>query len=64
MAELMRHEKRNITVSSVHPGWVRTDMGGSDATMSPEEAAEYIYKLGISRPETGQFWFKGKKYPW
>lgn len=53
-----------ITVSSVHPGWVKTAMGGDDATMTPEEAAENIYKLAISRPETGQFWFKGEKWPW
>ncbi len=53
-----------ITVSSVHPGWVKTSMGGDDATTTPEEAAESIYKLAISKPETGQFWFKDKKYPW
>ena len=53
-----------ITVSSIHPGWVKTAMGGDDATETPEEAAESIYKLAISRPETGQFWFNGKKYPW
>jgi len=54
-----------ITVSSVHPGWVKTDMGGEEADMEPEEAAEYIFKLANSNIETGQFWFKGKKfYPW
>ncbi len=51
-------------VSSVHPGWVRTDMGGPEADMSPEEAAEGIYALAVARPETGQFWFKGEKIPW
>lgn len=58
------NEKTHIIVSSVHPGWVKTDMGGPEAEMSPEESAEYIYKLAISQPETGQFWFKGEKYPW
>ena len=52
------------TVSSVHPGWVRTDMGGEDAPLSPEEAALHIYQLAISRPETGGFWFKGERLPW
>ncbi len=60
----LHHEGNNIIVSSVHPGWVKTDIGGQDATMSPEEAADHIYKLGISKPETGQFWFKGEKFPW
>lgn len=53
-----------ITVSSVHPGWTKTDMGGEEADLTPEEAAEGIYKLAISKPETGQFWFKGEKMPW
>lgn len=53
-----------ITVSAVHPGWVRTDMGGPEAHMSPEEAAEGIYALAVSRPETGGFWFEGKRIPW
>lgn len=56
--------KDQAIVSSVHPGWVKTDMGGTDADMTPEEAAEHIFKLAISRPETGQFWFKGEKFPW
>ena len=57
-------EKNQITVSSVHPGWVKTDMGGSDADITPEEAANQIFKLSTSQPETGHFWFNGKKYPW
>lgn len=53
-----------ITVSSVHPGWVKTDMGGLDADLEPEEAAEDIFILTNSRVESGQFWFKGEKFPW
>ncbi len=53
-----------FTASSVHPGWVKTDMGGMEADLEPQEAAEDIYKLAISRPETGQFWYKGEKFPW
>ena len=51
-------------VSSVHPGWVQTDMGGSEADMTPAEAAEGIFNTAIAQPETGQFWFKGEKLPW
>jgi len=39
-------------------------MSGPDADMEPEEAAKHIYNLAISKPETGQFWFKGQKFPW
>ncbi len=52
------------TVSSVHPGWVKTDMGGQNADLDPSEAAEDIFKLTNSNPETGQFWFKNEKFPW
>ncbi len=56
--------KDQIIVSSVHPGWVKTDMGGDEADIYPEEAAEDIYNLAISKPETGQFWYKGQKFSW
>ncbi len=64
LAVRLNHENFGITVSAVHPGWVRTDMGGDEAPTTPEEAANDIYQLAISRPETGQFWYKGEKYPW
>ena len=64
LALRLAHEGSSITVSSVHPGWVKTDMGGDEAPMTPQEAAEHIYTLALSKPETGQFWFKGEKYPW
>ena len=56
--------KDQAIVSSVHPGAVKSELAGSDADMEPEEAAKYIYDLAVSKPETGQFWFKGKKFPW
>ena len=56
--------KGKATVSSVHPGWVKTDLGGKEAPVTPAEAAENIFKLAVSQPETGQFWFNGEKMPW
>lgn len=53
-----------VTVSSVHPGWVKTDLGGQEAPVTPAEAALNIFKLATSQPETGQFWFNGEKMPW
>lgn len=57
--------KDKIKVSCVHPGRVRTGMGAWEGDMEPEEAAEYIYKTATDKDiETGQFWFKGEKFPW
>ncbi|MBI5793860.1 SDR family NAD(P)-dependent oxidoreductase [Candidatus Uhrbacteria bacterium] len=53
-----------VTVSSVHPGWVKTDMGGEDADLTPEQSAEGIYNVAVSRPPTGGFWFAGESVPW
>ena len=54
-----------ITVSSLDPGWVKTDMGGEDADRDPSEPADDIYKLATkSRIKTGQFWLEGKVRPW
>ena len=33
---------RNLTVLSIHPGWVRTDMGGEAAALSVEESVAGI----------------------
>ncbi len=53
-----------ITVSSIHPGWVRTDMGGNDADLLPEDAAESLFTFATSHVESGQFWYNGEKIPW
>ncbi len=56
--------KDKITVSAVRPGWTRTGMGGEEATSTPEKSAGDIFGFAITKPETGQFWLNGKKYPW
>ena len=37
--------ERSIAVAAIHPGWMRTDMGGPDATGDPAEAASTIVSL-------------------
>ena len=60
-------EGEGIAVRVLHPGWVRTDMGGSAADISPQESAAGI--LAIARDttiaETGTFvnW-DGSAVPW
>lgn len=59
-----RLKKRSITVSSVHPGWVKTGMGGPRADLLPETAAGHIFHFAMTHPETGRFWYAGKPLPW
>ena len=56
----------NISVNSVCPGWVRTDMGGANATRSVEEGADTIVWLATDAPQeiTGQFLRDRKQIPW
>src|SRR3989442_1618422 len=56
---------RKITINSVCPGWVRTDMGGPGANRSVEVGARSIV-LGAMLPEdaTGGFYRDGKRIPW
>ena len=56
----------NFAVNSVCPGWVRTDMGGENATRSIAEGATGIVWLAVDAPqsETGKFWRDRKVIPW
>ncbi|MEN9337747.1 MAG: hypothetical protein RIQ41_61 [Candidatus Parcubacteria bacterium] len=56
--------ERHAIVSSVHPGWTKTTIGGTNADHTPKQAAEQIYTLATSSPATGRFWYEGKEYPW
>ena len=40
----------NFSINSVCPGWVRTDMGGANATRSLEEGADTIVWLATEAP--------------
>ena len=56
-----------ITVALVHPGWVRTDMGGPNAEISAEESASGIRALiaGMTKADSGKFYkWNGDIHPW
>jgi NAD(P)-dependent dehydrogenase (short-subunit alcohol dehydrogenase family) len=56
----------NIIVSSYHPGWVRTDMGGANADISAEESATGLINhfLKLQKSDTGKFFnYDGKPLP-
>ena len=56
----------SFAVNSVCPGWVRTEMGGSNATRSVAEGASGIVWLAAEAPrdQTGKFWRDRKVIPW
>jgi len=56
----------DVKVNAVHPGWVRTKMGGKNATRSVAEGAKEILRLA-TLPEdgpSGGYFHDGKQYPW
>jgi NAD(P)-dependent dehydrogenase (short-subunit alcohol dehydrogenase family) len=55
-----------FAVNSVCQGWVRTDMGGRNATRSVEEGADAIVWLATDAPQslTGKFLRDRKEIPW
>lgn len=56
-----------ITALLFHPGWVQTDMGGSNAMISVQQSVsgirQLISKLGIA--DSGKFYaYDGQEIPW
>ncbi|CAG0948316.1 C-factor [Phycisphaerales bacterium] len=52
---------------AMHPGWVKTDMGGPQAPMTPEQSVGWMVKTidGLSMAESGRFLnYDGKGLPW
>ena len=56
-----------IITIALQPGWMHTDMGGSNADLSVTESAEGILKVidGLGPEDNGKFYtWEGKEYPW
>ena len=60
-------ESRGIPVIALCPGWVRTDMGGSSAQITPAESVSALLQvIDATKPErSGGFFDRfGKPMPW
>jgi NAD(P)-dependent dehydrogenase (short-subunit alcohol dehydrogenase family) len=55
-----------IKVNSAHPGWVKTDMGGEQATMELSEGGKTSAALALLPDDgpTGGYFHQGKPLPW
>ena len=56
-----------VAIGLVHPGWVRTDMGGPKAQLSPEESAKGCIEVtdSLNIENTGGFWkWDGNTHDW
>jgi len=67
LTKILSEELSNlgIKVNTICPGWVRTDMGGDNATLSIKESASHIFAFALNDEfPNGQFLRHGKRIPW
>lgn len=60
-------KSQGVAVLIVHPGWVKTDMGGDGAALTPEDSAAGMLKLidKLDMASTGKFLaWNGKELAW
>ena len=60
----LRHRERPVLV--IHPGWVRTDMGGPSAPVSVEQSAKGMADVIEAHPSPGIAYldYQDKQLPW
>jgi NAD(P)-dependent dehydrogenase (short-subunit alcohol dehydrogenase family) len=60
-------EEHKVELLAVHPGWMRTDMGGANADIDPAESAAGIFRLAEQRRlgEKGIYFdYRGQALRW
>lgn len=56
-----------ILVTCIHPGWVKTDMGGKNAPLDVDESTKGIINVlkSLNEKHNGEFYeYDGKQLPW
>lgn len=56
-----------LVVAMLHPGWVRTDMGGPRADIDAPESVAGLLRVvdGLDAEKSGRFWrYDGSELPW
>lgn len=60
-------KSNNITAIALSPGWVKTEMGGIHADLTPEQSVKKIRQLlsSLSLKDSGKFLhYTGEELPW
>ncbi len=63
----LANDHREVIAVVLHPGWVRTDMGGSGAPVGPKESITGMRRViaKLKPSDSGCFFdFEGKELPW
>ncbi|EIW54617.1 NAD-P-binding protein [Trametes versicolor FP-101664 SS1] len=67
LAYKQKVERPDLVVITMCPGWVKTDMGGSDAALQPEESISGILKVitSATSADSGKYLsYNGDEIPW
>lgn len=59
--------RRGIVAAPLHPGWAKTDMGGTNAPVEPQDSVAGLRAViaGLDRSKAGRFWqWDGTELPW
>ncbi len=62
-----RHRPEGLTVLSLHPGWVRTDMGGPNAAIDVATSTTGLFNVierAVKDRRSGFFDYSGAEIPW
>lgn len=69
VAKSLAHDlaPHGIAIALLHPGWVKTDMGGPDAWITPEQSIEGMCKVieKVTLDDSGVFYaYDSQQVPW